>query len=104
MNRIAFCLTVPRANLGEYQRRHEQLWPDLVAAIREQGGHNYSIFAIPELDRVVGYVEVEDLDRWTAGGGSELTYRWWRYMAEIMPANEDFSPIGDEIYEVFHLD
>ena len=53
---------------------------------------------------MVGYVEVEDLARWEAGGGSELTYRWWRYMAEIMPTNADYSPLGDEIYEVFHLE
>jgi L-rhamnose mutarotase len=104
MHRIAFSLTVPRANLAEYQRRHEQLWPELVAAIAAQGGHNYSIFAIPDLDRVVGYVEVEDLERWQAGGGAELTHRWWRYMAEIMPANPDYSPLADDIYEVFHLD
>jgi len=104
MHRIAFSLTVPRANLPEYQRRHEQLWPELRAAIAAQGGHNYSIFAVPELDRVFGYVEVEDLERWNAGAGSELTLRWWTYMAEIMPTNSDMSPLADTVQEVFHLD
>ena len=104
MHRVAFCLTVPRENLAEYQRRHAELWPELRAAIAAQGGHNYSIFAVPELDRVFGYVEVEDLARWESGAGSELTLRWWRYMAEIMPSNPDNSPLADNIHEVFHLD
>lgn len=100
--RVAFSLVVPRENLAEYQARHADLWPELEAAIREQGGHNYSIFAAPELDRVFGYVEIEDRARWEAGAGSDLTDRWWRHMADLMPTNPDFSPIGIDLVEVFH--
>jgi L-rhamnose mutarotase len=104
MHRVAFCLNLPAANIAEYTRRHAHIWPELSTAIAEQGGHNFTIFAVPAIERVFGYVEVEDLDRWEAGAGTELTRRWWRYMAQIMPSNEDGSPIGDDILEVFHQD
>jgi L-rhamnose mutarotase len=102
--RVAFSLILPHENIDEYRTRHAHLWPELREAIRQQRGSNYSIFAAPELDRVFGYLEVADLARWEAGAGSALTDRWWRYMADIMPTNPDFSPIGVDLTEVFHQD
>jgi L-rhamnose mutarotase len=104
MHRVAFSLELPRQSVAEYTRRHAEIWPDLRSAIAEQGGHNFSIFAIPGIDRVFGYLEVEDLERWEAGAGTDLTHRWWRYMADIMPTNADSSPRADTVHEVFHLD
>jgi L-rhamnose mutarotase len=102
--RIAMTLQVPREALPEYTRRHEQIWEELKAAIREQGGRNYSIFAAPHLDVVISYVEVDDPERWNRGATTELTLRWWRHMADIMPTNDDLSPISAELPLVFHLD
>ncbi len=103
-HRVAFSLQLPSASVVEYTRRHAQIWPELRAAMAEQGGHNFTIFAIPAIDRGFGYLEVDDLDRWAAGASTELTRRWWRYMAEIMPTHQDSSPIGDDLIEVFHQD
>ncbi len=100
--RVAFSLILPHQNIDEYRTRHTELWPELRAAIREQGGSNYSIFAAPELDRVFGYVEVEDLQRWQSGAASDVTARWWSYMADVMPTNRDHSPIDTPLFEVFH--
>jgi L-rhamnose mutarotase len=102
--RICFSLELPGANVPEYKRRHDDLWPELREAIRAQGGHNYSIFALPDVDRVVGYVEVDDIDRWNSAGASKLTQAWWDYMADTMPTNADNSPVQAAIVEVFHLD
>lgn len=101
-HRIAFSLVLPGENAAEYRRRHDALWPELREAIREQGGRNYSIFAAPEIDRVFGYLEVDDLDRWNSGAGSELTHRWWQHMADLMPTNPDGSPLDTPLFEVFH--
>lgn len=95
---------MPGQNVAEYRQRHDRLWPALRDAIHEQGGHNYSIFALPDVDRVVGYVEVDDIDRWNSGGLSEVTRAWWAYMADIMPTHTDNSPINAPVFEVFHLD
>jgi len=103
-HRICFSLELPGANVAEYSRRHDELWPALREAIRDQGGHNYSIFALPDVDRVFGYLEVDDIERWNAGGASELTHAWWDYMADIMPTHADNSPIEAAVIEVFHLD
>jgi L-rhamnose mutarotase len=101
-HRIAFSMLLPRENIAEYRERHDRLWPEMRAAIAAQGGSNYSIFAAPELDRVFAYLEVDDLARWEAGTGNADVLRWWQYMADIMPTNEDFSPVVMDLTEVFH--
>ena len=103
-HRVSFSLQLPASNIEEYRRRHDELWPELRDAIRAQGGRNYSIFALPDVDRVVGYVEVDDVDIWNSGGVSEITRAWWKFMADIMPTNPDSSPVHAPIVEVFHLD
>jgi L-rhamnose mutarotase len=104
IHRLAFQLALPASNVAEYQRRHDALWPELRAAITAQGGGNYSLFAAPAIDRVFGYVEVADIARWESGATTELTRRWWRYMADLMPSNPDGSPVGSPLTEVFHQD
>ena len=32
----------------EYERRHNELWPEMKEMIKEYGGKNYSIFLDPE--------------------------------------------------------
>ncbi|SEG81947.1 L-rhamnose mutarotase [Actinacidiphila yanglinensis] len=103
-HRIVNSLVVPAAHLDEYRRRHDLLWPEIRAGITAQGGRNFSIFAAPELDRVITYVEVEDLGRWHAGAADEATRRWWRHMAEVMPTHPDHSPLAVPLPEVFHQD
>ncbi len=103
-HRLCFSLQLPASSVEEYRRRHDGLWPELRDAILAQGGHNYSIFAMPDVDRVVGYLEVDDIDLWNSGGESEITRAWWKHMADLMPTNPDHSPIQAPIVEVFHLD
>ena len=44
MQRVGFVLKVKADRLEEYQRRHREVWPDMLQALRETGWHNYSLF------------------------------------------------------------
>lgn len=37
-------------------------------------------------------------------GETEIVKKWWAYMADIMDANPDNSPVSVPLQEVFHLD
>ena len=41
---IAFRMQLKPGVATEYERRHDELWPDLADALREAGIHDYSIF------------------------------------------------------------
>ena len=104
MIRKGFVLSVHPGQEAEYARRHQPIWAELEAVLKAHGVHHYSIFLHPETRQLFGYVEIEDEARWAAIAGTEVCRRWWRFMADIMPANADGSPVSRELREVFHLE
>ena len=49
---------------AEYERRHNELWPEMKDMIHEHGGKNYSIFLDKETLTLFGYIEIEDEELW----------------------------------------
>ncbi len=96
-------MSVHRGHEAEYARRHQPIWAELEAVLKAHGVHNYSIFLHPDTNQLFGYVEIEDEARWAAIAGTDVCRRWWRHMADVMPANPDNSPVARELKEVFHL-
>ena len=89
---------------AEYRRRHNPIWPELEAALKEHGVLSYSIFLHPETLQLFAYVEIEDEERWNSVASTEVCRKWWAYMEEIMPSNPDHSPVSFELGEVFHIE
>lgn len=104
--RVGFCFKVKKDLIPEYVRRHEQVWPDMLQALRETGWHNYSLFLRPD-GLLFGYLETEDFDRALAGMASrEVNLRWQRDMAPFFEIEEGSRPDQNMqvLQEVFHLD
>ena len=104
MMRLAFKMRVNPDQHEEYRTRHNPIWPELEAALKAHGAHNYSIFLEPEASELFGYVEVEDEARWNAIAQTEICKKWWAHMRDIMPSNPDNSPVSTGLREVFHID
>ncbi len=88
----------------EYEKRHNQLWPEMKDMIHEHGGKNYSIFLDRETLTLFGYIEIEDEALWSAGADTAINRKWWDFMADIMETNPDNSPVSVDLHPVFHLD
>lgn len=106
MKRVCFLLKVKKDRLEEYRRRHKEVWPEMLAALRETGWCNYSLF-LREDGLLVGYLETPDFERAKAGmAGKEVNERWQREMGAFFERLEGQRP--DEammsLEEVFHLD
>ena len=106
MERVGFVLKVKADRLEEYKQRHEQVWPEMLAALSETGWHNYSLF-MREDGLLFGYLETHDFDQALAGmAEKEINTRWQTEMAPFFEALEGQRP--DEgmlrLEEVFHLD
>ena len=89
---------------AEYEKRHNQLWPEMKDMIHEYGGKNYTIFLDKETLTLFGYIEIEDEERWAKGADTAINRKWWDFMADIMETNPDNSPVSIGLKEVFHLD
>ena len=106
MERVGFLLKVRPERLDEYKARHRQVWPEMLAALRETGWHNYSIF-LRDDGLLFGYFETPDLDAALAGmAATDVNARW---QAEMAPFFENLGgQRPDEgflrLEEIFHLD
>ena len=102
MQQIAFTMRLKPGNEAEYQRRHDEIWPELSAALTDAGVRDYSIF----LDRKTGtlFAVQRRTDTHTADALPTLpvVQRWWAYMADLMDTNPDNSPVVTTLEPVFY--
>ena len=106
MERICFLLKVKQNRLAEYKRRHQKVWPDMLAALRRTGWTNYSLF-LRDDGLLVGYLETPDFQKALRGmAASEINTKWQKEMAPFFEKLEGQRP--DQalvtLEEVFHLD
>ena len=88
----------------EYEKRHNELWPEMKEMIHSHGGKNYSIFLDRETLTLFGYIEIEDEALWAKGADTAINRKWWDFMADIMETNPDNSPVSTDLRLLFHLD
>ena len=89
---------------AEYEKRHNELWPEMQDMIYEYGGRNYTIFLDRETLVLYGYIEIEDAGKWDESADTAINRKWWDFMANIMETYPDNSPVSVDLHEVFHLD
>ncbi len=104
MQRIAFTMRIKAGSEEEYRRRHQSVWPELLADLKQAGCHRYSIYA-RGLD-LFAYMEVEDFQRFlSVMAASQVSQRWEQYMSDILIRETDpATGFPDALPEVFHLD
>ncbi|MGE5406549.1 MAG: L-rhamnose mutarotase, partial [Methanosarcina sp.] len=91
MQRICFLLRVKKDRLEEYKQRHKSVWPAMLAALRETGWQNYSLF-LRDDGLLVGYLETRDFEAARAGmAGRDVNERWQRDMAPFFESDVKFS-------------
>jgi L-rhamnose mutarotase len=105
MERIAFTINLkPGADPAEYKRRHDEIWPEMAAALRGAGIHNYSIFL--DGSKLFAYLEVDDLERMRRALAEDATNaRWQEYMRPMISIDVDpATGFARLLPEMFHLD
>ena len=104
MKRHAFTMKLKPGSMAEYQKRHDEIWPELSAALRAAGISDYSIF-LDEATLTLFAVQ-KQADNHTLAGLPDhpIVKKWWAYMSPLMEVNADNSPKCGNLREVFHLD
>lgn len=106
MTRVGFTLQVKRELMDEYRRRHTEVWPAMLAALRRCGWRNYTLF-LRDDGTLFGYLETPGTfaDALAAMADEDVNAKWQAEMAGFF---EDAGRAPDEqmlaLEEVFHLD
>jgi L-rhamnose mutarotase len=99
----AFRMRVHPGSAAEYERRHNPIWPELEAALREHGVRRYFIFLDETTSDLFAYAEIDSEARWQAIARTDVCQRWWQSMQALMPSNADGSPQTRDLKEVFSM-
>lgn len=108
--RVCFHLKVRAERLDEYRRLHAAVWPEMLAALREAGIREYSIFLWGDAERwglsaghEFGFLECDDWGEVVRRlAANPVVERWERLMAEYLE-----TPVGTGgpvvLEEIFRL-
>ena len=104
MEKYAFRMRLNPGMAEEYKRRHDAIWPELSALLKEAGVSDYSIHLDEETNLLFGILTRTDdhtMDRLPL---EPIMKRWWAHMRDIMESNPDNSPVDVPLTRVFHMD
>ena len=102
MNEVAFKMYLKPNSIDEYKKRHDKIWPELKALLKEAQIASYNIYHDPETNCLFAfqYAKVKGSQ---SLGENTIVKKWWSYMSDLMETNPDSSPREGALTEVFRL-
>ena len=101
MARIAWVMKLKPGQEAAYKEKHDQIWPEMLALMRQQEIGNFSIFS--DGTKLFAYQE-RDSEPQPGTPHSPVLLRWWKMMEPYMDYNPDGTPWVQPLREVFHAD
>ena len=105
MPRYAFKLRIKLEAIEEYDREHQQVWPELLAKLKAVGISDYSVFRRGQ--DLVLCMKVADFDKaWDELERDPVNIRWQELMGRLFEPVPDQQP-GERfamMKEVFYLE
>ena len=103
MEKFAFKMRLKPGMRAEYQRRHDEIWPELVALLKEAGVSDYSIHLDEETNILFAVLWRADDHKMDSLPQNEVMQRWWAYMADLMETKPDNEPVAVPLATLFHM-
>lgn len=103
MEKYAFKMQLTPGYRDEYQRRHDEIWPELVTLLKDAGISDYSIHLDEETGILFGVLWRNDDHKMDSLPGHAIMQKWWAHMADIMETKPDNEPVAVPLIPVFHM-
>jgi len=103
MERLCFLIHLIEDTETEYDQRHDDIWPEMEAAVAAAGFRNYSLFRLGEL--AVGYAECEpDIETVLKKMATfDVEHRWNASLVHIIKNADSENGGLINVPEVWHL-
>ncbi|ESY61384.1 MULTISPECIES: L-rhamnose mutarotase [Mesorhizobium] len=102
--KYAFKMKLRPGMKAEYQKRHDEIWPSLVALLKQAGVSDYSIHLDEETNILFGVLWRRDDHGMDDLPGHPVMQRWWADMADLMETKPDNEPVAVPLETVFHME
>jgi L-rhamnose mutarotase len=104
MEKFAFKMQLHPGMAAEYKRRHDAIWPELVALLRAAGISDYSIHLDEETNILFGVLRRRADHGMDALPRHPVMRRWWEHMRDIMATGPDGEPVAVPLTPMFHME
>ena len=101
--RIAFRMNLFPGQAAEYEKRHDEIFPELTQALRDAGVSDYTIWLDPEDHHLFGILTRTDDHTMADLPNTEIMKRWWKHMADVMETHADNVPVQVPLKRMFYL-
>lgn len=98
---IAFRLMLVNGQIDLYRKRHDEIWPELEAALRAAGVLEYRIFNEPGSNDLFAVMRRSKAHGLEALATSSIMRRWWDMMADVTVTGPDGVPIQRALQQVY---
>lgn len=103
MEKYAFKMQLHPGMEAEYRRRHDEIWPELVALLHEAGVKDYSIHLDRDTNILFGVLWRRAEHTMTDLPAHPVMQRWWAHMADIMQCHPGNEPVATPLVNLFHM-
>ncbi len=103
MEKYAFKMKLNPGMKAEYKRRHDEIWPELVALLKQAGVSDYSIHLDEETNILFGVLWRNDDHGMADLPKHPVMRRWWAAMADVMETRADNEPVAVPLETMFHM-
>lgn len=103
MEKYAFKMRLHPGQKAEYIRRHDAIWPELVALLKGAGVSDYSIHLDEETHILFGVLWRKDGHAMADLPSHPVMQKWWAHMADIMVTHPSLEPVATPLTPVFHM-
>jgi L-rhamnose mutarotase len=100
----AFVMQLKAGSVDEYQRRHDDIWPELAGLLRASGIHDYSIFLDEDTLQLFAVLKLRPGHTVATLPDHPVMRRWWDHMAELMEVEPGNRPREWALKRVFYLE
>ena len=101
--RFAFRMNLNSGQAAEYEKRHDEIFPEMVEVLKSAGISDYSIWLDPDTNYLFAILTRSDDHTMVELPQHEVVKRWWKHMADIMETDAENVPTQVPLKRVFYL-
>lgn len=100
---FAFKMQLNDGMRDEYKHRHDEIWPELSAMLKNAGVVEYSIHLDSQTNILFAHMKRRKDHGLDALPQTELMKKWWAHMADIMDTHPDNEPVSMPLETMFEM-
>jgi L-rhamnose mutarotase len=104
VKRFCFIMELKPGAEQEYVRRHREIWPEMLSALRDAGIRNYTLFRRDRMIIAYSECEPDGESAFRTMAQTEVNANWSEWFEDLIERRVSDDGLPLSVAEVWHLD